>query len=134
MITAIIVIVVVLLLVGVVVAMYNGLIKLRNLVQEAWRQIDVELTRRHDLIGNLVETVKGYAAHEKGVFEEVTRARAAVQTAAAGNDVPAKAAADAAALGLDERRVAAMHLAFRRSCQYEWMFWDAAHRLEGWPV
>ena len=62
MITAIIIIVVVLLLVGVVVGMYNGLIKLRNLVQEAWRQIDVELTRRHDLIGNLVETVKGYAA------------------------------------------------------------------------
>lgn len=46
----------------------------------------------------------------------------------------AKAAADAAALGLDGRRVAAMHLAFRRSCQYEWMFWDAAHRLERWPV
>ena len=46
----------------------------------------------------------------------------------------AKAAADAAASGLDERRVAGMHRAFRRSCQYEWMFWDAAHRLEGWPV
>ena len=69
MITAIIIIVVVLLLVGVVVGMYNGLIKLRNLVQEAWRQIDVELTRRHDLIGNLVETVKGYAAHERGTLE-----------------------------------------------------------------
>ena len=57
------------------VGMYNGLIRLRNLVQEAWRQIDVELQRRHDLIPNLVETVKGYAAHEKGTFEEVTRAR-----------------------------------------------------------
>ncbi|MGE9808550.1 LemA family protein [Janibacter sp. G1551] len=56
---------------------YNGLIKLRNLVQEAWRQIDVELTRRHDLIGNLVETVKGYATHERGTLEEVIRARGA---------------------------------------------------------
>nr|WP_255633206.1 LemA family protein [Demequina sp. TTPB684] len=55
--------------------MYNSLVRLRNLVQEAWRQIDVELQRRHDLIPNLVETVKGYAAHEKGTFEEVTRAR-----------------------------------------------------------
>lgn len=55
---------------------YNGLVRLRNLVQEAWRQIDVELHRRHDLIPNLIETVKGYAAHERGVFEEVTRARA----------------------------------------------------------
>ena len=56
---------------------YNGLIRLRNLVQEAWRQIDVELTRRHDLIGNLVETVKGYAAHERGTLEDVVRARSA---------------------------------------------------------
>ena len=56
---------------------YNGLIKLRNLTQEAWAQIDVELKRRHDLIGNLVETVKGYAAHERGTLEAVTQARAA---------------------------------------------------------
>ena len=59
------------------VAQYNGLVRLRNLVQEAWRQIDTELQRRHDLIPNLVETVKGYAAHERGVFDEVTAARAA---------------------------------------------------------
>ena len=58
------------------VGQYNGLVKLRNLVQEAWRQIDVELQRRHDLIPNLVETVKGYAAHERGTFDEVTQARA----------------------------------------------------------
>lgn len=57
------------------VGIYNGVIRLRNLVQEAWRQIDVELQRRHDLIPNLVETVKGYAKHEKSTFEEVTRAR-----------------------------------------------------------
>ena len=54
---------------------YNGLVRLRNLVQEAWRQIDVELTRRHDLIDNLVETVKGYAAHERETLDAVTQAR-----------------------------------------------------------
>ncbi|MCA1781176.1 MAG: LemA family protein [Dermatophilaceae bacterium] len=59
---------------------YNGLIKLRNLVHEAWAQIDTELKRRHDLIGNLVETVKGYAAHERGTLEDVMRARAAAMT------------------------------------------------------
>ncbi|MEO6020150.1 MAG: LemA family protein [Knoellia sp.] len=80
MITAIIIVVVLLVLLGIVVGMYNGLIKLRNLVQEAWRQIDVELTRRHDLIGNLVETVKGYAAHERGTLEDVIKARSAAMT------------------------------------------------------
>lgn len=75
---AVIVIVVILLLfIGFIVASYNGLIRLRNLVQEAWRQIDVELQRRHDLIGNLVETVKGYAAHERGTLEDVMTARSA---------------------------------------------------------
>jgi LemA protein len=74
-----VIIIVVLLVVAVAWAVltYNGLIKLRNLVQEAWRQIDVELTRRHDLIGNLVETVKGYAAHEQGTLEDVVKARSA---------------------------------------------------------
>lgn len=72
------------------VATYNGFVRLRNLVQEAWRQIDVELHRRHDLIPNLVETVKGYAAHERGVFEAVTQARAA---AAAPGSSPAEQAA-----------------------------------------
>ncbi|MBE7701660.1 LemA family protein [Oerskovia sp. Sa1BUA8] len=59
------------------VAQYNGFVRLRNLVQESWRQIDVELHRRHDLIPNLMETVKGYAAHERGVFEQVAQARSA---------------------------------------------------------
>jgi LemA protein len=59
------------------VVTYNGLIRLRNLVQEAWQQIDVELTRRHDLIPNLVETVKGYASHERDTLDAVVRARAA---------------------------------------------------------
>lgn len=62
------------------VATYNALVRLRNLVQEAWRQIDVELQRRHDLIPNLVETVKGYAAHEREVLEAVTAARATAST------------------------------------------------------
>lgn len=73
------------------IATYNGFVRVRNLVQEAWRQIDVELHRRYDLIPNLLETVKGYAAHERGVFEEVTRARA--QAASPGH-TPASQAAD----------------------------------------
>jgi len=84
-----IVIGVIVLLVLWAVGMYNGLIKLRNLVQEAWRQIDVELKRRHDLIPNLVETVKGYAAHEKGTLEGVMQARSAAMS---GGQTPAAAA------------------------------------------
>jgi LemA protein len=59
------------------VAAYNGLVQLRNRVREAWAQIDVQLKRRYDLIPNLVETVKGYAAHEKETFERVVKARQA---------------------------------------------------------
>lgn len=58
------------------VMMYNGLIKLKNRVDEAWSDIDVQLKRRHDLIPNLVNTVKGYATHEKELFEKITQARA----------------------------------------------------------
>jgi LemA protein len=60
---------------------YNRLVRLRNEVDTGWANIDVQLQRRTDLIPNLVETVRGYAAHERGVFEEVTRARTAVQEA-----------------------------------------------------
>lgn len=58
-----------------VIAVYNGLIKMKNRVDEAWSDIDVQLKRRYDLIPNLINTVKGYAAHEKEVFEKVTAAR-----------------------------------------------------------
>ncbi len=59
------------------VATYNGLIKKRNRVDNAWGQVEVQLQRRYDLIPNLVETVKGYASHEKSTFEDVTKARSA---------------------------------------------------------
>jgi LemA protein len=72
--------VVVLLLVLLVVG-YNRLVRLRQEANTGWSNIDVQLERRGDLIPNLVETVKGYAAHERGVFEEVTEARAALQRA-----------------------------------------------------
>lgn len=58
------------------IAVFNGIISLRNRTQEAWSDIDVQLKRRHDLIPNLIETVKGYAKHEASVFEKVTQARA----------------------------------------------------------
>jgi LemA protein len=66
--------IIVILLIAVVV-MYNGLVRLRNRIDNAWSQIDVQLRRRYDLIPNLVETVKGYAAHERGTLEAVTQAR-----------------------------------------------------------
>lgn len=69
-----------------VVAVYNGLIKLKNRVDEAWSDIDVQLKRRYDLIPNLVNTVKGYATHEKELFENVTKAR----TEAMGAGSPAE--------------------------------------------
>jgi LemA protein len=71
--------VIVLIIIGVVavaaIGIYNGLITLRNRSDNAWAQVDVQLRRRYDLIPNLVETVKGYAAHEKEVFQKVTEAR-----------------------------------------------------------
>jgi LemA protein len=63
------------------IGMYNSLITLRNRCDNAWSQVDVQLRRRYDLIPNLVETVKGYAQHEREVFEKVTQARAAAVNA-----------------------------------------------------
>ena len=77
----IVILAIVVVMIGLGVLLYNRLIRLRNKVEEAWAQIDVQLQRRHDLIPNLVNTVKGYAEHEKSVFEEVTAARAAAVSA-----------------------------------------------------
>ena len=66
---------------GWVASLYNGLVNLRVETQNAWSQIDVQLKRRYDLIPNLVETVKGYAAHERETLEQVTQARAAAISA-----------------------------------------------------
>src|SRR3978361_2123771 len=74
---------------------YNSLVTLNVRVDEAWSDITVQLKRRADLIPNLVDSVKGYAAHESGVFEAVTAARSRVATAASAGSVPEKAAADA---------------------------------------
>lgn len=73
------------------VSIYNRLVKLRNLVQEAWSSIDVMLKKRHDLIPNLVETVKGYVTHERETLENVTKAR---NLAVGADSVEAKEAAE----------------------------------------
>ena len=77
----IIVIILVIFTVVTIIHMYNNLVGLRNRVKNSYAQIDVQLKRRNDLIPNLVETVKGYAGHEKGVLEEVTKARTNVMNA-----------------------------------------------------
>src|SRR5690606_34016171 len=65
----------------IVISIYNRLVVARNRVDNAWAQVEVQLKRRYDLIPNLVETVKGYASHERAAFEAVTQARAAAQSA-----------------------------------------------------
>ena len=85
-------------LVGAVLT-YNNLVGLRNRVENGWKQIDVQLKRRHDLIPNLVETVKGYAAHETGVFTKVTEARAAAMSASTPAQRSAAEGALTSALG-----------------------------------
>ncbi|WP_407378336.1 LemA family protein [Methanobrevibacter sp.] len=77
----IVVILVIVFIIVTIVHMYNQLVNLRNRVKNSFAQIDVQLKRRNDLIPNLVETVKGYAGHEKGVLEEVTKARGNVMNA-----------------------------------------------------
>src|SRR5919109_3492661 len=87
----IVAIAVALLLALVVAPLYNRLVRLRNRAENAWAQVEVQLRRRYDLIPNLVETVKGYASHERATFEEVTRARTAAQEA---KTVPEQAQAE----------------------------------------
>ena len=81
MVVLIIIIVVLLLLIFGVIGIYNALVRLRNQVDNAWSQIDVQLKRRHDLIPNLVETAKGYMTHERETFEAITNARASAMGA-----------------------------------------------------
>ena len=75
-ITLIVILAILILLVLFIIGVYNSLIQLRNQVDNAWSQIDVQLKRRHDLIPNLIETAKGYMQHERGTFEAITQARA----------------------------------------------------------
>jgi LemA protein len=97
MIVVIIVIVLLVVVVLAVIGMYNGLIRSKNQVDNAWSQIDVQLKRRQDLVPNLVETVKGYAAHERETLEAVVQARNA---AVAAPDTPRdQAAADGVLAG-----------------------------------
>jgi LemA protein len=89
MVVLIVVIVVVVVLLLLLALAFNHLVRLRNETQAGWSNIDVQLKRRNDLIPNLVEAVKGYASHERGLFDEITQARAAVQ----GGGGPAQTAA-----------------------------------------
>ena len=95
MVVLIVILVIVALLVLALIMLYNRFVRLRNRVDNAWAQIEVQLKRRWDLIPNLVETVKGYAEHERGTFEAVTQARAAAQNARG----PAETAAAEGILG-----------------------------------
>jgi len=76
-----VIVILVILIAGYIAVTYNNLVMRRNRTQEAWSDIDVQLKRRYDLIPNLVETVKGYAAHESGTFEKVVQARNAAMAA-----------------------------------------------------
>jgi LemA protein len=86
-----IVVILVIVVLGYVLLTYNGLVSMRNRIENAWAQIDVQLKRRYDLIPNLVETVKGYAAHERETLEAVTQAR---NMAMSANGVQEQAAAE----------------------------------------
>jgi LemA protein len=86
MIAVVVLLVIVVLLVAFVIAQYNSLVRLRNETQNAWAQVDVVLRRRYDLVPNLVETVKGYAAHERETLEAVIQARSGAIDASAVAD------------------------------------------------
>ncbi|MBI5310855.1 MAG: LemA family protein [Actinobacteria bacterium] len=92
----------------VLVLLYNGLVRARNTVDESWSGIDVQLKRRHDLVGNLIESVKGYAVHERDALQAATDARAA----ASGARGPREAAAAEAALTAPTSRLFAVAEAY----------------------
>jgi LemA protein len=94
-----IVIAIVVVLAIAVAVSYNRFVRQRNLVQESWRQVDVELTRRHELVPNLVETVKGYAQHEEGVFKEIADARSQLLNAKSPEESITAANRQTSALG-----------------------------------
>jgi LemA protein len=79
--TILIIVIILAILVGTVISVYNKLVRLRNTVRSSWSDIDVQMKKRFDLVPNLIETVKGYAAHEKSVFEKVTQARSTAMQA-----------------------------------------------------
>ncbi len=108
MIAVIVIIVIVVVLALFLIVTYNGMVRGRNKVDEAWSGIDVQLKRRHDLVPNLVETVKGYATHEREVFQAVTDAR----TRAMSASTPAAAGA---AEGSSVRRSAGCSRSQRRT-------------------
>lgn len=83
-----------------VIAMYNALIRLRNRVKEAWSDIDVQLKRRHDLIPNLIESVKGYMQHERQLLENITKARTMAMDAQKAGDTAALGRAESALGGM----------------------------------
>lgn len=99
MVAVIIIVAVIVLLLLVVALMYNSLVRARNRVDNSWSQIDVQLKRRYDLIPNLVETVKGYAKHERETLEAVTSARSNAMNAQQGGDVAQQAQAENALSG-----------------------------------
>ena len=94
--------IIIVILVGIIlyaVGIYNGLVRKRIGTENAWSQIDVQLKRRHDLIPNLVEVVKGYAAHEQETFEKVIQARNAAVSANSGDDIAGLAQAESMLTG-----------------------------------
>lgn len=84
---------------GIAIVIYNRIVTLENMAKNAWAQIDVQLQRRNDLVPNLVDTVKGYAAHETGLFEEIARSRQAMMGASGVEEGAAAANQMTAALG-----------------------------------
>ena len=105
MVIAIVIVALIILLAIVYISIRNGMIGSRNRVDEAWSGIDVQLKRRHDLVPNLVETVKGYAEHEQGVFTKVTQARAEAMSSRGVGDT-SKAEGQLSAALTDLRAVA----------------------------